>query len=226
MSFKFHQQALGKICRVCTNRIAIHGSRNLPKESSEYRKELFNNFGISVWEDSPEQHPSKVCEKCSRKLRHCKSGARVYTVQSLKCIQRIQQNWPKHTRTGICFVFELYTQQSRGGPQCKPKVGRPKATIAGTHTLPFSLSDDNIFHHLSDAQRLEYPISFEVIGHQWEQSLFICSICLCILGKPSVQTPCQHNFCAQCLTQCFKHSSSPNINCPVCNTHVQYSNIT
>ena len=227
MSFKFHQQALGKICRICTNRVKVSPRGNSTKQASEYMKELFNAYGISTWEDTADQHPSKLCEKCARKLRHCKSGTRFYTVKSLQNKQHIQRDWPKHTRTGNCFVCDLFTQQSKGGPQSKPKAGRPKTGSTCSSPLPFSIYNDNIFDHSSDnSQDTEYPISFDIIGHQWEQSLFTCGLCLCILGKPSVQTPCQHNYCAQCLTRCYRYALSATINCPLCNQQANYSEIT
>ena len=58
-----------------------------------------------------------------------------------------------------------------------------------------------------------------------EESLFMCPICQCILGTPTVQTPCEHNYCAPCLLGWFKHSMKDTVPCPVCTASVNISEV-
>lgn len=53
----------------------------------------------------------------------------------------------------------------------------------------------------------------------------MCCVCQCILSRPAVQTPCEHNFCAVCLSACYKHSKCNDIKCPVCNLMINYTQV-
>ena len=146
MSFKFHLASLDKVCRVCTNRLQPGSSVSSRKPSfcEKISKEIFNVFGVSTWEDSPDQHPQKLCEKCARKIRHFTSGKRVYSITDIKQRQTVQDEWPKHSRTGECFVCSLVRKQGRGGGSHKPNCKR-NAGSAEHHT--FSFEGDSIFSH-------------------------------------------------------------------------------
>ena len=46
------------------------------------------------------------------------------------------------------------------------------------------------------------------------------------MSRPSVQTPCQHNFCTTCLSNYFTHNKVAKIKCPVCLVSIHVNNIT
>ena len=72
MSFKCHQESLTNICKICTNRIH-HGLQNISRKRvycKSIKKEIWNVFGVSTWKYITDQHPSQICKKCSRTIRH------------------------------------------------------------------------------------------------------------------------------------------------------------
>ena len=178
-------------------------------------------FGVSTWEDSPDQHPQKLFEKCAGKIRHFTSGKRVYSITDIKQRQTVQDEWPKHSRTGECFVCSLVRKQGRGGGSHKPNC-KQNAGSAEQHTF----EGDNIFSHLPDQQPCIVPPTLDIVCHRGEEFLFICVICQSIISRPAVQTPCEHAFCATCLSKCFQFASCQKINCPVCNQTLDFQEVT
>ena len=59
-----------------------------------------------------------------------------------------------------------------------------------------------------------------------EETIFVCPICQCILSFPSVQTPCEHNFCAHCLSEWFRYNHQAEVPCPVCKAVVHYTQVS
>ena len=234
MSFKFHQLGLTKICRICTYRIKITKFNRKPTICKDYCKEIQGVFDINIWDDSPEQHPHNLCELCARKVRHQRSGTRNYCHKQATCTQHIQRDWPKHQRTGYCYVCSLVTSQAKGGCRTANKKAKRGGYIHVQNeqltapNLPFDVGSHNIFEHLimpTLTGQQQVPPNLEVFGHD-EQNLFTCAICVCILSRPSVQTPCQHNFCATCLSNYFTHNKVAKIKCPVCLVSIHVNNIT
>ncbi|XP_071796167.1 uncharacterized protein [Asterias amurensis] len=229
MSFKFHQLGLTKICRVCTNRVKT--STRKPTVCKEFVKEIYNVFDVCTWADTPDQHPHHLCELCARKVRHQRAGTRDYGFKITSLTQRIQKDWQKHPRTGSCDVCELLQKQSQGGPKpssTKPKRGQPVKVNAQQIILPYDCSSENIFCFLqmpTATFHQQVSASIEIIGHI-EQSLFTCAICLCILSRPCVQTPCQHNYCAVCLSAYFTHHKLTELKCPICMKLVNFNKVT
>ncbi len=221
MSFKFHEVSLGKICRTCTNRLHPGSKSALRKPvlCESVRKEISNVFGVSTWLDVPDQHPSKLCEKCTRKIRHYNSG-KTYSIHHAHQ-QTIQTEWPKHSRTGKCFACDIVKTQAKGGGSRKRKF---PDVYTSTTSLCFDSSVTNIFANLP-SQSCSVPPNIDIIGHQGEESFFICVICQCVISRPAVQTSCEHVFCATCLSSCFKTASCREINCPTCNCIVDYGEV-
>ena len=122
MSFKFHQVALTKICRICSNKIRVTDRK--PILCKDYNKEIKTVFDVSTWEDVSGQHPHSLCDLCGRKVRHQRAGTREYDSGKVKNRQTVVgTEWPKHQRTGSCYVCDLFHQQEKGGPRQKPKRG-------------------------------------------------------------------------------------------------------
>lgn len=126
MSFKFHQVSLEKICRICTNRIhpGVKTPLRKPLLCHTVRKEILSVFGVNTWRDSPDVHPSAVCEKCARNVRHNKAASRDCGPEKQGYNQTIQKDWPKHSRTGNCFVCDLVKLQGKGGGSHKRSTAR------------------------------------------------------------------------------------------------------
>ncbi|XP_038052527.1 V(D)J recombination-activating protein 1-like [Patiria miniata] len=228
MSFKFHEASLEKICRICTNRLHPGStvSTRKPVFCANVNKEIFNVFGVSTWEDTPDQHPQKLCEKCARKIRHYTSGERTYSVSNIKRRQTVQSEWPKHSRTGKCFVCKLVPQQGRGGGSYKPKCDSSRQVKSTDSALCFQ-GKDNIFSELpSQTLSCIVPPSIDILCHRGEEFLFICVICQCIISRPAVQTPCEHVFCSTCLSKCFQFASCHKINCPTCKQTLDFQEVT
>ena len=201
MSFKFHQVALTKICRICSNKIRVTDRK--PILCKDYNKEIKTVFDVSTWEDVSGQHPHSLCDLCGRKVRHQRAGTREYDSGKVKNRQTVVgTEWPKHQRTGSCYVCDLFHQQEKGGPRQKPKRGPQPVDLENQPELPFDTTIENIFPDLrmpTQTCQQDVPPHFEVFGH-CEHNLFICAICMCLLNRPCVQTPCKHNFCATCLS--------------------------
>ena len=153
-----------------------------------------------------------LCENCARKVRHQRAGTRDYSSGQTSVTQQIRKDWPEHKRTGYCYVCCLLQQQSRGGPRAsslKPKRGH-LTQVTDVVKLPFDCTSNNVFAHLSmptSTTKQQVPPYLELLSHV-EQSLFTCAICMCILSRPCVQTPCQHNYCAESV--CLLQTSSSN----------------
>lgn len=228
MSFKFHQASLQKICRICTNRLhpgVLKPSRK-PQLCNTVRKEIFSVFGVSTWKDSSEEHPSSLCEKCARHVRHYQAGTRDCNPEKRGLNQTIQKDWPKHKRTGDCFVCNLVRKQGKGGGSHKAKASQSKSCDVQSPLCSFDISQENIFGHLNQhAPSCEVPYYLDILSHKGEESIFMCCVCQCILSRPAVQTPCEHNFCAVCLSACFKHSKCNDMNCPACNLIINYTQV-
>ena len=226
MSFKFHQNSLEKICRICINRIhpGVKQPTRKPVLCSNIRKEIYSVFGVSTWSDTPDQHPPALCEKCSRQVRHHTAGTRDIDPEKLAQNQTIQHDWPKHCRTGPCFVCDAVKQQAKGGGCHKRKTSVPELKDK-SKTCSFDLTKHNIFDHFSTTS-CPVSVNLDIISHKGDESIFICCICQCIVSRPAVQTACEHNFCAVCLTAYFQHFKSDNVKCPLCSSIVMYRDVT
>lgn len=222
MSFDSHIIALGKLCRICGNRLINRSEKDrTPLQCCEFTKDIFAVFGISTWEDTREVHPPCFCDKCGRKIRHYQAGTRSYNTSNSSSSPR---EWSKHARVN-CSVCTLFSKQSRPGRPPKTKRGKPRLQPEEKEYLEFGLSEVNIFP-TSQCQKLtETCINLSIVGREEEQSVFTCPICLCILSSPSIQTSCEHYFCAQCFTRYFQHQLSSSAPCPVCKAIVKYNEV-
>ena len=170
-----------------------------------------------------------MCWRCVGILKHIKYQTRD-SISSLKSIQVTE--WQRHSRTGKCITCELIRKQLKGGRPLKRKrsgKGLPNVNITDedpeccmnydTAVHPFNLVPTNTAYTVSH--------KLDILGKDpQEENIFICTICQCILGSPTVQTPCEHNFCSQCLSQWFRYKTSNDVACPVCQTNVGYSDVT
>lgn len=221
MSLDFHINALDKLCRICGNRLRkrIEEQRS-PLKCCDNTKEILSVFGVSTWGDKPDVHPRCLCDKCGRKIRHFQAGTRTFNPSNTQT-----KEWIKHPRVSECDICSVFANQSRPGRPSKVKRSWPQQkNNKREESLPFGFSDDNIFPTLCAPQTTSPSLS--IVGREEEQSVFTCPICLCILTTPSVQTNCEHYFCAVCLSKYFQHSKSEVVPCPVCKLHVNYNQVS
>ena len=160
-----------------------------------------------------------------RNLTHCKQ-------QTRECPHKFNSqsptDWPKHSRTGTCNTCELYKKLLKGGrpPKRKctgkglhnvDKVNASSNPTTTNYSFNLTLNTDNV-----------YTVShkLDILGKDKEvETIFICAICHCILSSPSVQTPCEHNYCSPCLKQWFAYINN-TVPCPVCQANVKHDDVT
>ena len=228
---EYHQSVLTKLCRVCGRRLETAKQKQAgksytkPVDCSKYRKEIYAVFSISTWDDDTEVHPESVCYKCSRSLRYAQHGDRLNSTSNIKheyeiCTPRL--NWKAHPRTGECEICRVFLKQGEGGHRPSRSWPGHSAEIQGqTSNLP-----SNLFGLEGDNNCTVSPL-LEICGKSSEEeNIFICPICQCILSIPTIQTPCEHNFCATCLSNWFKYNSKPEVPCPVCKQLVHFTHVT
>ncbi len=222
-SYDFHLKSLHKLCR-CGRRLT-HKAQDTRKlvEVSSCRKEISLIIGANTWEDRIDQHPRYICLNCSRKIRHLQAGTRAYSTPDAPAVE-----WTTHVRNKQCKICDLYHKNSKTGPQSKSRTAtKPQSAVL--EELPFDISLNNIFEQLSPKTQdvcTESSPHLEIFGRKTdEHSVFICSICQCIISTPSVQTPCEHYFCAVCLSSYFKINRSSLLKCPSCMSPIQFTNI-
>ncbi len=173
MSFKFHQESLRKICRICTNRLQPRIKSTSARNSvacKDIMKEIYNVFGVNTWHDNPDQHPTNTCDKCARKIRHYTAGTRSTEPEKVGLYQTIQKEWPPHTRTGLCFVCKLICKEGKGGGSWKPMKSRFCLNQQEAQTsCHFDTAKGNIFEQLftcNDSLMCGEVSSFlDIIGH-------------------------------------------------------------
>lgn len=224
MSFTLHQEALNKLCRLCGRLASKSSSIAHVKQTAvpvnSYSKKIYELLQLSVWLDDDQVHPINLCWRCTRFLRE-------ESLDKAEHRESSPVSWEKHSRTGTCKTCEVYIKLCRGGRPAKRKrsgYGLPNVAITQTQlsvveTGPLSF---NIASFESDL----VPLNLDILHSATEESLFVCSICQCILGSPAVQTDCEHNFCAECLLGWFQHMKSKVVKCPVCNLEVNIQDVT
>ena len=225
MSLDFHQYALAKLCRVCGKLNSVRDSSKQQAENcADYTKELYV-CNISVWGDDPSCHPRKVCWKCSRVLRHVKNG----TKDPKSCTESLSAaySWLKHPRTGQCDTCDRYKKLVKGGRPAKTKHSQNSGQNRQTISTVSSVKNLQVAFNLATTKEsLLVSHKLSILGKDpQEETLFMCVICQCIIGQPSVQTPCEHNFCSQCLFQWFCFRDSYEVPCPVCRLNVHYNDV-
>ena len=134
--------------------------------------------------------------------------------------------WDKHTRTAHCPVCETFSKQQHGGrPQKRKRSGKGLSNVNIQHdTIPSTIPCFNCLTPASSSELV--PHNLDILSNtSSEATLFIRTICQCIMGTPTVQTPCEHQFCADCLLAWFKHRATNTVPCPICYTSVNIDDV-
>ena len=228
MSLEKHLEVLGKLCRVCGCRLQARkdqGRRECqPVPVSDYTKQCDAVWGINAWTDCDQTHPTNICHKCARYVRHHDNGTRAFS--RAKAHPNINWGSMSHPRTGICVVCNNFLLQSRGlRVPTLSWASMPLTEQPPSHSppIPFSLDEDNIF--LYNDTSSSPSISLDIVGRsEEEKSMFTCIFCLCIFHEP-VECSCQHNFCSSCLTQYFQYVKSTPVPCPICASPISFHHV-
>ena len=217
MSFLLHQEALSKLCRLCGRLVTKSSTSKYDTTvpAITYAKEIQRLLDHNVWTDSEQVHPQYVCWRCVRFLRQDDHSATRETAVV---------EWAKHSRTGKCETCQLYSRFRKGGrPVKRKRSGFGLPTVDNRHGTDDTQSV--ISFSIGPIVSNPVPHTLDTLNTT-EEALFICCICLCILGSPAVQTLCEHNFCAECLLAWFQHTNSTSVKCPVCSILVNITDVT
>ena len=163
-----------------------------------------------------------------RILRHIKDNTREN--DSFGASINALGEWQKHARTGQCNTCELYRKQVKGGRPAKNKKVHNQHNVGQSKQ---SVSTITSVRNVHVAFNIAITEEYSSVSHKLcilgkdpqEETLFICVICQCIFGSPSVQTPCEHNLCSQCLFQWFCYKDAYEVPCPVCKSNVNYNDV-
>lgn len=218
MSFTLHQDALNKLCRICGRLTTKAGNNISTTVCTKFIKEAQTALEINIWQDDPLIHHGHFCWRCARLMRHVASNSRNGASETTVV------NWEKHSRTGNCKTCELYKSHCKVGRPVKHK--RSGVGLPNRNTVNVSESESLHCLPISPYTSEKVPHNLDVLHSAAEASLFICAICQCILGLPTVQTLCEHNFCADCLLAWFQYRKNNNVPCPICNAQVNISDVT
>ena len=128
--------------------------------------------------------------------------------------------WEKHPRVGQCRVCTTINHRGRT-PTAKIYRGPLNKTTV-TEELP-----DKLFASINTTDSYNVTPLIDILGKcKDEETIFVCPICQCVLSSPSVQTLCEHNFCANCLSGWFQFNKQPKVPCPVCKASINFREVS
>ena len=111
----------------------------------------------------------------------------------------------------------------KGGGYKKEKPGRKQSIPSD---LAYNHRADDIFSDMHSGLVQYSTQNLEILGlTEMQKSQFICTICREIFSARSVQTPCEHYFCTECLSSVFVNNLTNTVPCPVCKTSVEYGHV-
>ena len=198
----FHQEVLGKHCRICGKALA----RFKVRYSCDDRKdELGETFGVAVSGDSADVHPVSFCHGCYNILaraRKAREKNRVYT-PSIELF-----SWSPHIAS--CTVCDHFQKAASGGRPRKKNIGRPSAgsprsAITHLHTVaPPTFNTGDVRSLISRS----VPIND-----------LVCPMCSLIVDRTIQLTTCNRLVCLSCLCSSLSESG---FSCPCCrDDHLQ-----
>lgn len=223
---EYHLEALGNLCRFCGEKVK---EDRVTTDTLLAAKEINAIWDISIWKDDRDRHPTHICHKCFRKVRHFRSGSRTYN----KNADFQSPSWEKHSRTGPCDTCNLYKDLRLGSRGNKNKFKQAPRTTQGSikmtqSLLPFDLNCTDIFNHFHSVFSVRQPpnnkLAIQDSTPLHQQEFFNCPLCLCILSNP-VHSDCQHSFCSDCLTRLFQFHHNSSVPCPICQEIISFPSI-
>ena len=220
----FHKKCLENLCRICSKRVQTCDQINrkaTPRLCVNSRDKIYVYYGIDISSDEQDIHPAKICNQCFYRMKNVDVLAKSNKMDSAKYLGEkekagtVSRLWKPHKRID-CNVCNLYSSQMRKGRTRKVSTkGRPKKKTAT------SKSDGNIFDHLFPSSDMsnKYETDSAKIPTELLKT-YVCQICQGIYSIKAVKTTCDHYFCADCLSNYFKHSETDEVACPICSNPV------
>ena len=233
-SVDYHRHALDNMCRFCSDRTQPSRKRGTRpvKQCKIYHDTIQAFFGIDINNDVPTIHPAQMCERCYVKMANSKSATSITMETRLKHMREDSDKlWIEHEDSleGMdinCTLCALFKKQSYGIQFASKtaKRGRPKWKAIN---LDFSMIDDDIFQgYFVDVPSVKNKHCDLVNLSDTQKNTFMCPLCQSIYDTRSVKSECDHYFCSTCLSKTFQATESNTINCQVCNSALQYKNMT
>lgn len=101
---------LGRLCRVCGERLTKARSKSVVYSCAEYKQQLLATFQIDISDDRTEIHPSMFCNRCySATKRHTTAAASGLPYKHSIVVFL----WEEHKETG-CSVSTIVTFKDNG----------------------------------------------------------------------------------------------------------------
>ena len=198
-----HQKNLENLCRICGEKLQkSKGALSSKFQCLKWKEFLAEKFSIFVEKDLEEIHPQYFCHAC-------------YAHPNRRSV--VPVTWVTHYDDD-CRVCSHIEEIKKGGRPKKVRRGRKLELCDSSRTLqsPSSLQDlDALTKDIPSIRFDEFSEKF-LLPENLRKEL-LCPVCLQILDK-SVETTCQHYFCAQCMKGVI--DSGQKGSCPVCKENI------
>lgn len=217
---KHHCSAIDNLCRICGNRSNGRYVKGKAKACVQYKDAIKSLYGVDIATDIPNIHPTQMCSTCYRRIINAKrnTDGKNYAVSD---IGNINQKWQAHKDLD-CFACVSYETSKKGHSVKKDsKLPIPSYQL---FELTFDPLSNNIFSKFNIPS--VNTSNFSIHGLNATQiATYTCSECKHIFDPCSVKTPCEHYFCALCLSSIYKTEKRNTIHCPICKQNVGFHDI-
>ena len=232
-TLEFHKQSLSQLCRICTNMICKTPKQKAArptKKVENYKERIEKCFALDLSQDGSDTHSENICDSCYRFMLNAQRRSGSVYDKSMKMSETNMSVWVTHKRHSSvesCLVCQKVAEKSKGGRPNKVKKGRPNII---PKYLPFNRDKADIFDHFFDT--IIFIENKGYIAAEKNPTVsrnLTCSLCNYIYSTHCFKTNCQpfeHYFCSLCLTKAYKVALTSHIDCPVCQTAIEYSTVS
>jgi len=215
-----HRNALGHLCRICGERLKLikrhrKSREQPPKDVRKYKADILVAFKVDVSNDQTDINPLLMCTNCYKVCMKKKRNTDYFHYTT-----PVQWNAHKRNNPQDCETCTRYRSSCFGGKQYCKRSEKEEAAMSGR--LPFKLHIPNIFSNISNGP--EICGNIPTTDNTDLISLYTCNMCKNLLSQP-VMTPCQHHFCAECITKRFQLCHSTTSSCPNCDSRISFQSI-
>ena len=210
MATQIHLANLKKLCRICGT--LVLGKVNYLVNNYTDRLEIA--YRCKFTGDKAEIHPEQFCNNCYCKLVNVESRGSVH------CIEPI--SWEEHCDK--CKTCVKVVKISKGGRPCKKSKKRTHMSTAKTPEHSHSNTSLGLAPDILNSIFLNSPtdivtiilsnLNIDLKSNPVIDEEFICKICNDVVKRPLI-LPCDHSFCAFCLTNQLKNCSQSCQKCAI-----------
>ncbi len=200
MDVSYHQEKLGKHCRICGT--AYPRGYQDKKDKRAVQDLVIDCYNINVNEEDEQVYPPYICLKCYAQM------SRIVAAKGKKYIHPAVAvfNWQPHSSS--CETCDHFERVAKGG---RPKKGRNnRGRPAGESTSQIMASVRAVAGECLVAAVDPARIAVS----QVDQSHLVCPLCKRVVDGP-VQLGCEKLACAECVVQLLL-TQGPNTRCPSC----------